>query len=132
MTISAIHRDAATAQFFDGTAAGEFRLRRSRVTGEVLAPQCVIDSTGSTDLEWIVAAGTGRLVSWAVSFGKPKDGVQVAQSVVGIVQLDEGPWWWAEILEANPEAMRADLPVYVDFVRPEGSPETVPAFRVRS
>ena len=75
MTIRAIRRDAATAEFFDGTSVGEFRLKRSRATGEILAPQCLTDSAGSVDLEWITASGAGRVVSWAVSYGNPVDGV---------------------------------------------------------
>jgi uncharacterized OB-fold protein len=130
MTIRAIRRDAATAEFFDGTAVGEFRLKRSRTTGEILAPQCLTDAAGSVDLEWITARGTGHVVSWAVSHGKPVDGVQTPSAVVGIVELDEGPWWWCELLDADPESMRAGLPVTAAFVRPEGSEETVPVFRV--
>jgi uncharacterized OB-fold protein len=130
MTIRAIRRDAATAEFFDGTAVGEFRLKRSRTTGEILAPQCLTDAAGSVDLEWITARGTGRVVSWAVSYGKPVYGVQTPSAVVGIVELDEGPWWWCELLDADPESMRAGLPVTAAFVRPEGSEETVPVFRV--
>lgn len=130
MTIRAIRRDAATAEFFDGTALGQFRLKRSRTTGEILAPQCLTDSAGSVDLEWITANGTGHIVSWAVSYGKPVDGVQLPTAVVGIVELDEGPWWWCELLDADPAAMRVGLPVTAAFVRPEGSEETVPVFRV--
>ena len=132
MTIRAIRRDAATAEFFDGTAAGEFRLKRSRTTGEILAPQCLTDSAGSVDLEWITASGRGRVVSWAVSYGKPVDGVQLPTSVVGIVELDEGPWWWCELLDADPASMRVGMPVTAAFVRPEGSDETVPVFRVEA
>ena len=127
-----VTREAETAEFFDGTAAGEFRLRRSRVTGEILGPQACTDSAGSTDLEWIAAAGTGHVVSWAVSYGKPADGVQVPQSVIAIVELDEGPWWWTELLDTDPGELREGLPVQVGFVRPEGSRETLPVFRVRS
>jgi uncharacterized protein len=130
MTIRAMRRDAVTAEFFDGTAVEEFRLKRSRATGEILAPQCVIDSTGSVDLEWVTAKGTGRVVTWAVSYGKPVDGVQEPSAVVGIVELDEGPWWWSELLDADPTAMREGLPVTVAFVRPEGSDEVIPVFRV--
>jgi uncharacterized OB-fold protein len=125
-----MRRDAATAKFFDGTAVGEFRLKRSRVNGEILGPQCVIDSTGSVDLEWIAAKGTGRVVTWAVSYGKPVDGLQEPSAVVGIVELDEGPWWWCELLDADPPAMREGLPVTVAFIRPEGSEEVIPVFRV--
>lgn len=125
-------RDAETAQFLDGTAAGEFRIRRSRVTGEYLGPQVYADSTGSTDLEWVAATGTGRLVSWAVQHGKPVDGVQPFESVIGIVELEEGPWWWTEILGAEPDELREGLAVQVEFVRPEDSEETLPVFRVRN
>jgi uncharacterized protein len=125
-----VTRDAETAEFFDAAAAGEFRLRRSRATGEILGPQAWADSAGSTDLEWITAAGTGTVVSWAVSYGKPVDGVQPVQSVIAIVELDEGPWWWTELLGASPDALREGLPVRVEFVRPEGSDETLPVFRV--
>jgi uncharacterized OB-fold protein len=130
MTIRAMRRDAATAEFFDGTAVGEFRLKRSRTTGEILAPQCLTDSAGSADLEWINAAGTGRVVSWAVSYGKAVDGVQHPSAVVAIVELDEGPWWWCELLDADPDAMQVGMPVTAAFVRPEESAETIPVFRV--
>jgi uncharacterized protein len=125
-----VTRDPETAEFLDGTAAGEFRLRRSRVTGEFLAPQEYADSTGATDLEWVPAAGTGRLVSWAVHHGKPVDGVQPVESVVAIVELDEGPWWWTELLDAEPAELREGLRVQVEFVKPDGSDETLPVFRV--
>jgi len=130
MTIRPIARDAATAEFFDGTAAGEFRLKRSRTTGEILAPQCLTDSAGAVDLEWIAASGAGHVVSWAVSYGKPVDGVQLPSSVVGIVELAEGPWWWCEILGADPAAMHEGLAVTVEFVRPAETSEVVPVFRV--
>lgn len=125
-----VTRDAETADFLAGTAVGEFRIRRSRTTGEYLAPQVYTDSTGSTDLVWVPAAGGARLVSWAVHHGKPVEGVQPVESVVAIVELDEGPWWWTELLDAQPAELREGLPVRVDFVRPEGSDETLPVFRV--
>lgn len=130
MTISPVRRDDSTAEFLDGTAVGEFRLRRSRVTGEILGPQFVTDSAGSTDLEWIVAAGTGTVVSWVVSHGKARDGVEPPVAVIAIVELSEGPWWWCELPGADPAQLRVGLPVRAEFVRPEGSEEVVPVFRV--
>lgn len=130
MTISAVRRDDTTAEFFDGTAAGEFRLRRSRTTGEVLAPHCLVDSVGGTDLEWIIATGAATVVSWAVVHGKPVDGVPAPTSVIAIVELVEGPWWWCELLDADPSTMRAGVRVEADFLRPPGSEESVPVFRV--
>lgn len=125
-----VTRDAETATFLDGTAVGEFRLRRSLVSGEFLAPQVYADSTGSTDLEWVPAVGTGRVVSWAVHHGRPVDGIQPVESIICIVELDEGPWWWTELLDADPADVHEGLPVRVDFVRPDGSDEVLPVFRV--
>jgi hypothetical protein len=130
MAIGAVRRDVATADFLDGTALGEFRLRQSLATDEILAPQCVIDSAGGVEFESVVAAGTGKVVSWSVIYGKPRDGVQTPGSVIAIVQFDEGPWWWCELLDADPDQMRADLRVEVAYVRVEGSDETVPVFQV--
>lgn len=132
MAITRVARDAETAEFLDGTAAGAFLLRRSRTTGEVLGPQIEIDSAGRTDLEWFAASGRGHVVSWAVSHGKPVEGRPAPTTVLAIVELAEGPWWWCELLDADPDAMREGLPVRAAFVRPDGSDETVPVFRVDS
>ena len=96
-------RDASTAEFFDGTAVGEFRLKRSRATGRDPCP-AVPDRLGRRRRPRVDrrVRGTARVVSWAVSYGKPVDGVQVASSVVAIVELAEGPWWWCELLDADP------------------------------
>jgi uncharacterized OB-fold protein len=130
MAILPVKRDTSAAEFLDGAARGEFLIRRSRTTGELLGPQIVIDSAGSTDLEWVPASGRGTVVSWTVSYRKPVDGEQRPDSVLAIIELAEGPWWWCELLDADPERMRAGLPVEVAFVRPDGSAETVPVFRV--
>jgi uncharacterized OB-fold protein len=129
MAITPARRDAETAEFLDGTAAGEFRIKRSRVTGELLGPQILIDSSGSSDLEWVAASGSGRIVSWAVSHGRPVEGRPGPRSVLAIVELAEGPWWWCELLDADPNSLREGMPVQVAFVRPDGSDETVPVFR---
>jgi uncharacterized OB-fold protein len=130
MTILPMRRDDTTAEFFDGTARGEFLVRRSRVTGEILGPQFQTDSAGSTDLEWVAASGEGTVVSWIVAHGKAAAGEQAPRTVIAIVELTEGPWWWCELLDADPDEMRTGLPVRVDFVRPEDSDEVLPIFRV--
>ncbi len=132
MTIRPITRDSATAEFLDGTARGSFLLRRSRTTGEVLGPQQLTDSAGGAELEWFPAAGTGTVVSWAVLHGKPGPEGPPPPTVVTIVELTEGPWWWCELLDAAPDELRVGLPVQVAMVKPDGSDETIPVFRVAS
>lgn len=102
MPAFAIQRDAATAVFLDGTKRGEFLLVRDSATGELLSPQ--FDVTADPQrYEWVPAAGTGTVVSWAVIHHRLGDG-STYRLPVGIVELDEGPWWWTSFPDADPDA----------------------------
>jgi uncharacterized OB-fold protein len=59
------------------------------------------------------------------------DGHEPVRTVVGIVELDEGPWWWCRLVGVDPDANLAGLRVEVEFVPsgPESEHETVPVFR---
>ena len=121
----AVRRDQATAEFFDGTARGEFLLVKDTQTGEVLGPQF----DPAVDPERYVrfpAAGTGTVVSWVVVHEKAADG-SASRRPVGIVELDEGPWWWTSITGTAPEADLFGRRVRVAFEKVDGG-ETVPHF----
>jgi uncharacterized OB-fold protein len=116
-------RDAATAAFLDGTARGQFLLRRCRPGRHVSGPQFeACHACGSTDLEHVPASGHGQVVSWTVVHSSP------ARTLV-IVQLDEGPWWWSTLVDADPGSVRTGMEVRIDYQRPDGSPESIPIFR---
>ncbi|MBM9466434.1 Zn-ribbon domain-containing OB-fold protein [Nakamurella leprariae] len=125
MPLFPVHRDPATAAFFDGTARGEFLLARDTTTGAWLAPQTDVDSRD--ELERVPAAGTGSVVSWAVVPGR---GERTEPTVVAIVQLDEGPWWWTELVDVDPHGDLADLRVQAQFMPsgPGEHDEQVPVF----
>jgi len=128
-----IHRDAATAAFLDGTAEEKFLIVRDTATGEFHSPQ--FDLTTDPDRYRLVAAeGTGLIVSWSVVHQKSATGP--TRTVVGIVQLDEGPWWWSEIAGADPDADLAGARVAARFHRvgAETDPEaeTIPFFQLIS
>ena len=123
----AVRRDGATAEFFDGTARGEFLLVKDTLTGEVLAPQ--FDAT--VDQERYVripAAGTGTIVSWAVVHQRETDG-SVSRNPVAIVELDEGPWWWSSVTGADPDDDLLGRRVQVAF-ETVGDGEAIPYFTV--
>ncbi len=71
MSVGPVVRDEATAEFFDGTAAGQFLLRRCPAGhfSEPPAAQCT--TCGATDLHWSPAGGGATLVSWAVTWSRP-------------------------------------------------------------
>jgi uncharacterized OB-fold protein len=97
-----IQRDDATSDFLDGTRRGEFLLVQDTKTGEMLPPQFDIASDPGRYTR-VPAAGTGQVVSWAVVHQRGADG-SVTRLPVGIVQLDEGPWWWTSFPAADPDA----------------------------
>ena len=121
----AVRRDEATAEFFDGTARGELLLVKDTQTGEVLAPQ--FDT--AVDPERYVrvpAVGTGTVVSWAVVHERAADG-STSRRPVGIVELDEGPWWWTSITGVDPGEDLLGRRVQVAFEK-IGDGETIPYF----
>ncbi|MET8516758.1 OB-fold domain-containing protein [Streptomyces sp. NPDC005077] len=131
MAIGPISRNNASADFFDGTHGGRFLLRRHRSTGEYLDARSVPPPSDGADWEHVPARGGGRVVSWATVHGRRVDGHEPSRTVVGIVELDEGPWWWCRLVGIDPDADLADLRVEVEFVPsgPEPEHETVPVFR---
>lgn len=130
MPVGPVDRDELTAEFFDGTARGEFLLRRCTRCATVAEPasqQC--PACESTALDWVPAAGDARLVSWAVVHGRPSPDGERSRTVVAIGELAEGPWWWGPLLAAAPEELQAGQPLRIAFEPVEGH-ETVPAFRL--
>lgn len=121
-----VARNDATAAFFDGTARGEFLLRRCEPHGHWNRPQAEHCADCSSS-ELLPAAGSGRarLVSWVVVH--PRPGVATLPSVPAIVELEEGPWWWTQIVGCDPADLEDGQPLTVVFERPEGS-EAVPVF----
>jgi hypothetical protein len=131
MAISPVARDSATADFFDGTRRGVLLLRRRRSTGEYLDPSTVPARADEPDLEYAPAGGGARVVSWSTLRGKNAGTGETVRTVVGIVELDEGPWWWSQLVDVDPDGDLADLRVQVDFMAsgPDPHDEVVPVFR---
>jgi hypothetical protein len=126
MPAFAIQRDPETAAFLDGTKRGEFLLVKDTHTGELLSPQ--FDTSIEPDRYVRVrAAGTGTIISWSVVHQRP-----AGRLPVGIVELDEGPWWWTSFPEADPDADLFGVRVTAAYkLLGEGdSAEAIPYFRV--
>jgi uncharacterized protein len=75
------------------------------------------------------ASGTAILVSWVVVHARAIADEQGATTTVGLVELTEGPWMYARLLDTTASNLRADAPLSVDFIRP-GAGESIPAFRL--
>jgi uncharacterized protein len=129
MTIRPVARDAATAQFLDGTAAGQFLLRHCPACGASSAPQAAqCEQCSATALGWRPATGDATLVSWTVTHGKPGSGVEPV--ILCIAQLAEGPWWWSRVEDAQPHQMRVGAPLRIEFRRHSPESDAIPVFRI--
>jgi uncharacterized OB-fold protein len=124
-----VARNEATAAFFDGTSRSEFLLMRCRPHGHWNRPQAErCGKCDSPDLDAAAASGRARLISWAVVHPRPRDGAAPEPPAVpAIVELQEGPWWWTQIVDADPSSLRDGQSLQVRYERPEGS-EAVPVF----
>jgi uncharacterized protein len=131
MSVGPVERDAATAEFFDGTAAGRFLLR-SCPAGHFSEPavaQCT--TCGATDLNWVPASGGASLVSWAVTWSRPTADEPPRPAILVIGELDEGPWWWTQLVgdPAPPaDSLAVGRRLRIEFRRADADHEAVPVF----
>jgi uncharacterized protein len=120
-------RDARSAPFFDGASNGQLMIQRCEC-GSYLGPDRRDCCCGNPALQWVRASGTATLVSWVVVHARPTADEQGGWTTVGLVELTEGPWMYARLLDSSASNLRADAPLIVDFIRP-GAGESIPAFR---
>ena len=131
MSVGPVARDERTADFLDGTAAGQFLLRKCDACQSLSAPQArQCGQCGSTELGWQPAAGGASVVSWAVTHTKPGPDGATRTAVIVIAELDEGPWWWSQVVDAAPDAVRQGTRLRIDFARASEDAEYVPVFRI--
>jgi uncharacterized protein len=129
MTVGPVRRDATTAEFFDGTAAGQFLLRHCGDCGVLSRPQASqCENCASTRLDWVPASGDAALVSWTVAHGKPDASGTANRTILGVAELAEGPWWWSQIIDADPAQLRVGMPLRISFRRHDAEHEAVPVF----
>ena len=127
MTVGPVTRDAATAEFFDGTARGQFLLRHCLACDAISAPQAAqCERCASTTLDWRPSAGDATLVSWTVVHHRSAD--SEALDVLCIAQLAEGPWWWSRVVDGRPVALHVGMALRVEFRRHSADGEAVPVF----
>lgn len=130
MTLMPVVRDDYSAPFFDAAAEGTLLLRYSPSSGEWSEPAAMLCSVSQADdLEWRAASGVGELMTWTIKPGRRKDDRPSPDTVIGIVELAEGPWLTLQLVGTERIELRVGLPVRVEFTQPEGS-EHLPVGRV--
>jgi uncharacterized OB-fold protein len=128
MPVGPVVRDDATAAFFDGAREGKFLLRRCRQCGTASEPQNeMCPACASTDLAWEAAGGGARVASWAVTHSRTPGH---PPTILVVAELDEGPWWWTRLIDADPAEISDGQRLEVAFERADDDHEPVPVFRL--
>ena len=123
-------RDEGSAPFFDGAAEGRLLVKQCSC-GAFAGPERIMcGECGNQALEWVDASGNATLVSWIVTHAKAAPDQAGDTNVVGLVELEEGPWMYATLLDTDEVELGEGTPLVVDFIRPGGG-EAIPAFRPR-
>jgi uncharacterized protein len=128
MDIGIIRADERSAPFFAAAARDVLLIKRCARCDRWLDPGATgCPECGAADPRWEQAAGSGRLISWAVL----PAGAPATASVLALVELDEGPWLRTRLEGAGATGttgLRPGLRLTAHFVHPaEG--ESYPVFR---
>jgi uncharacterized protein len=128
VAVGPVQRDEATGAFFDGTAARQFLLSRCSRCGKIGEPQALAcPACGSGNLSPQPASGGAKVVSWTIVHSRLPE---VSTKTVVIGELDEGPWWWAQLLDAPAaSAMHPGMRLALEIERAADDGEWVPVFR---
>lgn len=133
MTLAALARDAASAQFFDAAARGVLLYQRCEACGHAQLPiggsvRTRCRRCGRDEAVWTEASGAATLVSWTSSPVRTAEGTSPGP-VIGLLELAEGPWLETQLRGLTGAAGELDegAAFHVGFERPEGS-EPIPVF----
>jgi uncharacterized OB-fold protein len=101
MTLAALARDDASAQFLDAAAQGVLLYQRCSACGHAQLPiggsvRTRCRNCGRNEAAWTPASGAATLVSWTSSPVRTADGTEPGP-VIGLLELAEGPWMEAQL-----------------------------------
>lgn len=111
--------DERTAEYFDGAARGELMLPRCDACNRLVwYPETECPHCGAQKFRWVPVSGRGRVFTWAVvrrAFLPAFE--EMVPFVTALVALDEDPAVRivSYIVDCDPEALTADMPVEVVF-----------------
>jgi uncharacterized OB-fold protein len=106
-----------TGPFWEGCKEHQLRFQRCSSCRHVRWPPSVIcPICHSSEMEWIVANGKGRIYSFVVYHVALHTAFQNdIPYVTAIVELSEGPRILTNIVGCNPSELQCDMPVEVEW-----------------
>ena len=120
--------DDVNRLYFEGTAAGELRIRHCRSCGNLFRfAHAWCPSCWSQDLDFKVASGRGRVETFTVVHQAPYPSFEDRiPYVIALIELEEGVRMMSNIVGCDPEEVEIGLPVSVTYE--ERGPVMIPMF----
>ena len=122
--------DAIAMPYYEGTRRGQLMLQRCGSCSRYVAyarDYCT-DCLQST-LEWVPAAGTGRVYTFTIVRQHPHPFfAERVPYAYAVIELDEGVRIVSNVVGVDPDDVRCEMPVRVDFERVDDE-VTLPIFR---
>ena len=102
--------------FWEACRRHEFLLQRSSRTGRYHWPAVSDPETGREDMEWVRASGRGVVHTFSIIHHafRPELAARVPYNVV-VVELEEGPFFHANLIDCPNEAIHIGMAVEVVF-----------------
>ncbi|TAJ46915.1 MAG: hypothetical protein EPO52_15405 [Herbiconiux sp.] len=122
--------DDYSKEWWDAAAERKLLIQRSPSSGEVFFyPRWLTPGTLAERPEWVEASGRGTIYTFSVvNFNANPEFREDCPYVFAIVKLEEGPHMTTRIVDIDPDEVRCDMPVEVDF-RSLGGETIFPVFR---
>lgn len=104
-----------TRPFWDAAAQGRLLLPHCRACGRhFFRPELACTHCFATDWQWVEASGRGSLYSWTLVHKAPAPGFPVPL-VLAVVELDEGPCLFSNLVRVPHEHIRIGMRLRVRF-----------------
>lgn len=127
MTFPSVTRNTESAPFFDAAARQTLLARQCSCCGHLRAARRrTCRRCGDAQASWLPVSGAATLVTWARH--PMRDGIG-GSGLFGMVELDEGPWMEAILVDVDDDHLRAGLRLQAQFVSGEDG-DVYPVFGV--
>ncbi len=108
--VSNLGGDPADMPFWDGCKAGLFLLHRCNVCHRHYWPASRCIEHGNTAMQWVESTGRGQLYTYTVMHRVLSPAFKdKTPYVVGVVQLDEGPFFHSNIVNCEAQQIHVGM-----------------------
>jgi len=129
--IRAVGGDPLDLPFWEACRDGRFLIHRCGVCGRTYWPASRCIEHSARDMTWVEASGRGELYTYTVLHHAYTPDMQgKTPYVVGVVKLDEGPFFHTNIVDCAIEDVAVGMPLEMVMTRHPGG-LSLPVFRPR-